>query len=356
MKSSHEISIADSQEIDKFYQAATNWYYKNARELPWRSKPNVRPDSYHVWLSEVMLQQTTVTAVIPYFNKFIDLWPNIHQLSNAEEQDVMDAWAGLGYYSRARNLHKCAQVIAAQYDGVFPSDIKSLKKLPGIGDYTAGAIRSIAFNKPSIVVDGNIERIWARVNLDKRSLPEIKKTIKHEMKDYMEGNHNADPSSFVQSLMDIGATICQPKKVQCNICPLNQLCLGREKSDVLSVPKKAQKKKKDRRGIAFIVRKGEEILIERRPKEGLLAGMLGFPMLFLEADNTEYLGKYTNNKTPFIKHVFTHFELNLYVVDIRYEDFIKAKLFDKIDYKWIGTKNLGAVSFASLFSKVKNLI
>ena len=194
-----------------------NWYDGHARVLPWRSKPFENPDPYHVWMSEVMLQQTTVQAVIPYFEKFINIWPTVQDLAKASQDDVMREWAGLGYYSRARNLHKCAKMLVENYDSQFPSDVKMLKSLPGIGDYTSAAISSIAFNIPATVIDGNIERVISRLYRIDTPLPDSKPAIR-EVADnlFIDKNINR-PSCFAQSLMDLGATICTPKNPLCSL-------------------------------------------------------------------------------------------------------------------------------------------
>ena len=360
MKTSHDITIPDSQEILKFHDDVLKWYEKEQRRLPWRA---VNPDDanpYHVWLSEIMLQQTTVSAVIPYFLKFTDKWPTVHDLANAAEEDIMDAWAGLGYYSRARNLLKCAKQIVDEHGGALPSDDKELLKLAGIGPYTAGAISSIAYNKPVVTIDGNIDRVFARYHSIKTPFPDAKTDIKELANVYMASTYNKRPSEFVQALMDLGATICQPKKVQCSICPLQDSCKGRAiGNDVLNIPAKVKKQKPQREALCFVVSDKDQILIERRPSKGLLANMLGFPTTPLNSDQA-YSGIdkiKKDEKVNFVEHVFTHFALKLYVVKLSWEYFNEVYDSDIMGrVEWVDKDKLDEVSFPTLFKKVKGII
>ena len=215
-----------------------SWYDAHARVLPWRSKPSERPDPYYVWLSEVMLQQTTVQAVVPYFEKFISIWPTVHDLASATQDDVLREWAGLGYYSRARNLYKCAQAIVSEHDGIFPNSVKTLKSLSGIGDYTSAAIASIAFDIPSVVIDGNVERVISRLHRIDAPLPDSKTIIREYAQNLFIGDNTDRPSCFAQSLMDLGATICTPKSPKCEICPISKYCVAFEHCDAQVYPKK----------------------------------------------------------------------------------------------------------------------
>ncbi len=281
------------------------WYDENARDLPWRIAPkpknkskgtnkntnkitgknktrsqHKRPNPYHVWLSEIMLQQTTVATVGPRFLTFLKQWPTIHHLAKSPVEDVTGAWAGLGYYARARNLHKCAQVLVADYDGKFPQSEEELKKLPGIGDYTAAAITTIAFNQYALVMDGNIERVTARLYREATPLPAAKPILKEHLSHYWpRPDKQARHGDFAQALMDLGSGICRPKNPLCLLCPIKGFCQAHQTGNPQDYPVKlAKKQKPTRRGIGFVVynQKGE-IALERRADKGLLGGMLGFP-------------------------------------------------------------------------------
>ncbi|MEO4043615.1 A/G-specific adenine glycosylase [Hoeflea sp. CAU 1731] len=298
-----------------------DWYDRHHRSLPWRVSPQDRlrgeqPDPYRIWLSEIMLQQTTVQAVKPYFTDFLKRWPTIFGLAAASEQDVLKAWAGLGYYSRARNLKKCADMIVRDHGGRFPQTIEALKKLPGIGDYTAAAIAAIAFDSHATVVDGNIERVISRLSAIDTPLPAGKTEIKaivHHM------TPKERPGDFAQALMDLGATLCTPKRPACALCPFNSHCEALATSDPELHPVKPAKKAKPvRRGAAFVaIDRNGAILLRRRPDSGLLAGMSEVPTTDWTARRDGDTG---TQAAPFsadwrskgsIKHIFTHFELRL---------------------------------------------
>lgn len=250
------------------------WYDRNARVLPWRAPPGAGPTpAYRVWLSEIMLQQTVVTTVKPYFAKFLELWPTVHDLAAAPREDVLAAWAGLGYYARARNLHKCAGVVANDLGGRFPETRDELLALPGIGPYTAGAIAAIAFNQPEAAVDGNVERVMSRRYKIETPLPDAKVEIKARTEAMIPVKR---PGDFAQALMDLGATVCTPRSPNCLICPWRDDCEGRGIAETL--PVKAPKKVKPvRRGVAFAHFTDEGVLVETRPDKGLLGGMIGLP-------------------------------------------------------------------------------
>jgi A/G-specific adenine glycosylase len=321
-----------------------SWYDAHARVLPWRSKPSERPDPYHVWLSEVMLQQTTVGAVIPYFEKFISIWPTVHDLASATQDDVLREWAGLGYYSRARNLYKCAQTIVHDHGGVFPNDIKPLKSLPGIGDYTSAAISSIAFDIPSVVIDGNVERVISRLHCIEAPLPDSKPIIREYAEKLFVGDNVDRPSCFAQSLMDLGATICTPKSPQCSICPISQYCVAFEHGDGQGYPKKRKKKKiPEKHGIAYIYVHDGKVGVEKRPEKGMLAGMVGFPTGEWEECLPERLDN--KMKASKIRHVFTHFALTLY-----------PKIIYQETNKMIAFKEVGKIGLPTLFKKLWNMI
>ncbi|ARM87337.1 A/G-specific adenine glycosylase [Rhizobium sp. CIAT894] len=298
-----------------------DWYDRHHRDLPWRVSPGmaaggVKPDPYHVWLSEVMLQQTTVQAVKPYFSRFLQRWPEVTDLAAAENDAVMAAWAGLGYYARARNLKKCAEAVAKEHGGVFPDTEEGLKSLPGIGDYTAAAVAAIAFNRQAAVMDGNVERVISRLYAIDTPLPAAKPTMKQKVARLTPADR---PGDFAQAMMDLGATICTPKRPTCSLCPFRGACEALRLSDPELFPVKAAKKEKPvRHGAAFIaVTEDGEILLRRRAESGLLGGMSEVPTTGWTA---RLDGETSVTAAPFdaawqacgtVIHVFTHFELRL---------------------------------------------
>lgn len=307
--------------INRFRTEILSWYDENQRSLPWRVSDGRQVDPYQVWLSEIMLQQTVVNTVIPYFQKFIKKWPTVHDLAVADRDEVMSAWAGLGYYSRARNLHKCAQMISGEFDGRFPRDQSKLKDLPGIGDYTSAAIAAIAYDEPATVIDGNVERVVARYFAVQKPLPAGKKGIRAFAEVLSEGRSDR-PGDFAQSMMDLGATVCIPGKPRCGICPLQTGCAAAKLGIADLLPLREKKKKiPTRTGYAYWIEDGKgNVLFQRRPPDGLLGGMTGLP-------TSEWLDKREGkpghpswievishmDKTT-IFHVFTHFKLELKAV------------------------------------------
>ena len=261
--------------------AMLDWYDVHARELPWRVGPMTRaqgvlPDPYRVWLSEIMLQQTTVAAVKSYFERFTEIWPTVEALAAAPLEHVLREWAGLGYYARARNLHKCAGAIVAEHGGVFPADEEALRTLPGIGVYTAAAIAAIAFDRQATVMDGNVERVISRLFAVEDSLPRAKKTLY----DLAAGlTPEQRPGDYAQAVMDLGATVCTLRSPACGICTVMALCEGRKSGIAETLPRKAPKKPKPtRHGVAYVaVRADGAILLARRPEKGLLGGMMEVP-------------------------------------------------------------------------------
>src|SRR6201991_2673409 len=251
------------------------WYDRHRRKLPWRAPAGERADPYRVWLSEIMLQQTTVKAVGPYFEKFVARWPDAAALARASLDDVLRMWAGLGYYSRARNLHACAVTVARDHGGMFPDTEDGLRALPGIGPYTAAAIAAIAFGRRTMPVDGNIERVVSRLYAVEEPLPQAKPLIQ-QLAATLLGDTRAGDSA--QALMDLGSTICTPKKPACALCPINDDCLGFARGDQETFPRKAAKKTGElRRGAAFVVTRGGELLVRTRAEKGLLGGMTEVP-------------------------------------------------------------------------------
>lgn len=294
------------------------WYDKARRDLPWRYQPGQRPDPYRVWLSEIMLQQTTVKAVEPYFTKFLELWPVVEELAAAELEDVLKVWAGLGYYSRARNLHQCAQRIIEIHGGNFPDREEHLLKLPGIGPYTAAAIAAIAFDRPATVVDGNVERVIARLYAVETPLPDGKPRLK-KLAAGLTPRHR--PGDYAQAIMDLGATICSPRKPSCMLCPLKEHCDAEARGLSNRLPMRRPKAERPvRRGVAFLaLREDGCVLLRERPQEGLLGGMMEIPsspwvdevpeedafpgLVPVRADWCRVSGVVT--------HTFTHFRLEL---------------------------------------------
>ena len=298
------------------------WYDVHHRDLPWRVPPRdlakgVRPDPYRVWLSEVMLQQTTVEAVKPYFRNFVARWPTVEALAAAEADDVMKAWAGLGYYSRARNLRACAAAVA-EAGGAFPASAAALLKLPGIGPYTAAAIAAIAFDRPEAVVDGNVERVVSRLAAIATPLPQAKADIRAIVERLVPIDR---PGDFAQAMMDLGATLCTPKRPRCMLCPLREDCAATRAGDPEFYPVRPAKPAKPvRRGAAFVaVRPDGAVLLRKRPDKGLLGGMAEVPTTDWNARQD---GETAVSAAPFaadwqpkgaIVHVFTHFTLELCV-------------------------------------------
>lgn len=304
---------------DEDYSAALlEWYDRHARVLPWRVGPRdrsagVTPDPYAVWLSEVMLQQTTVAAVKDYFHRFTTRWPTVADLAAADDAEVMGEWAGLGYYARARNLLKCARVVAGEHRGRFPGTVEGLLTLPGIGPYTAGAIAAIAFDRPAPVMDGNVERVMARLFKVETPLPDAKRELRERTEAL---TPNTRPGDHAQAVMDLGATICTPRNPACGICPLRDPCKARADGMAADLPRKAPKKIKPvRYGIAYLARRADGAwLLETRPEKGLLGGMLGWPGSdWTEDPPTEAPPVPADWHDPGleVRHTFTHFHLRL---------------------------------------------
>jgi len=301
-----------------------DWYDVHARLMPWRTPPadkgaGIRPDPYAVWLSEVMLQQTTVAAVTDYFTRFTARWPTVADLAAAEDGDVMAEWAGLGYYARARNLLKCARAVVADHGGAFPADHAALLTLPGIGPYTAAAISSIAFDLPHAVLDGNVERVMARLYDEHTPLPAAKPIL---MTHADALTPDARPGDYAQAVMDLGATICTPKSPACGICPWRDPCLARQRGTAPDLPRKTPKKAKPvRHGTVYVARRPDgAYLLERRPDRGLLGGMLGWPgsdwvdvSLDRPAGTPPVDAPWTEIQGE-VRHTFTHFHLILTVM------------------------------------------
>ncbi|MGB8397958.1 MAG: A/G-specific adenine glycosylase [Bradyrhizobium sp.] len=309
-----------------------DWYDRHRRRLPWRPLAGESADPYRVWLSEIMLQQTGVKTVAPYFLKFLARWPDVAALARASQDDVLRMWAGLGYYSRARNLHACAVAVLRDHGGVFPGTEEGLRALPGIGPYTAAAIAAIAFGCRTMPVDGNIERVVSRLFAVEEPLPQAKPLIQQLATTLLGQSRDGDEKSragdSAQALMDIGSSICTPKKPACALCPLNDDCAAHARGDQESFPRKAPKKSGAlRRGAAFVVTRGNELLVRTRPEKGLLGGMTEVPgsdwlagqddkAALMQAPLPNGIARW-HRKAGVVTHVFTHFPLELVVYTAR---------------------------------------
>lgn len=347
----------------QFRKDLLKWYDKNGRDLPWRVKGTKTQDTYNVWLSEIMLQQTTVQAVIPYYLKFKDRWPTVKDLASSEQDEVTDMWAGLGYYSRARNLHKCARVVVDEYDGNFPREEKELLSLPGVGPYTANAIESIALNKPANVVDGNIERIMARIFAIQIPFPEGKTKAKEKAALFIDVHENRH-SDYAQALMDLGAIICRPKSPLCYSCPVSSYCEAFKKGIANDLPRRAKKKAVPHKkgSVAVIISADNKVMVERRPAQGMLAEMAGLPTSdWTEKEGgTEYLLESLEGekvKLPAVRHVFTHFSLTLNPVVLRTGKPAKEiALEGERSFYWKDVDKLNISEFPTLFRKVLHMV
>lgn len=305
------------------------WYDRHHRHLPWRIPPRTmaageRPDPYRVWLSEIMLQQTTVAAVKPYFETFVRRWPTVEALAAAESDEVMKAWAGLGYYSRARNLKNCAESVAAAHDGKFPETMDALRELPGIGDYTSAAIAAIAFDEPAAVVDGNVERVVTRLEAIERPVREAKQDIRGIVQTLVPPSR---PGDFAQAMMDLGATICTPRRPACALCPVSDDCKARLNGDPERFPLKPPRAERPQRlGAAFVAERADgAILLRKRPTKGLLGGMSEVPTsgwsARIDGDDRVDAAPFDARWRPAgsVQHVFTHFALTLSVYHARHD-------------------------------------
>ena len=306
-------------DVSDMRAAVLQWYDEQGRTLPWRVRPEDRargivPEPYEIWLSEVMSQQTTLAHATPYWEKFLAKFPSVTDLANADREVVLSMWAGLGYYARARNLHKCAGVVRDEFEGVFPTDEKTLLSLPGIGPYTAATIAAICADEATNIVDGNVERVIARTFAFEDALPKGRKALRDLAGTLVRTER---PGDYGQALMDLGATICTPKNPSCLLCPWRTYCAAHSQGHEILYPKKEKKKPTPiRYGYAYVLRCGDQILVEQRPDKGLLGGMLGVPTSAWgdkPKDHSAAPIKRNWQRAGEIKHVFTHFELHLEV-------------------------------------------
>ena len=343
------------------------WYDRHRRRLPWRPPAGERADPYRVWLSEIMLQQTGVKTVGPYFEKFLARWPGVDALGRASLDDVLRMWAGLGYYSRARNLHACAVAVLRDHGGVFPDTEEGLRSLPGIGPYTAAAIAAIAFGRRTMPVDGNIERVVSRLFAVEVSLPQAKPLIQQlaatllgaSENNSRAGDEETRAGDSAQALMDLGSSICTPKKPACALCPLNGDCVARLRGDQESYPRKAPKKSGAlRRGAAFVVTRGDQLLVRSRPEKGLLGGMTEVPgsdwlaaqddkAALQQAPALKGVARW-HRKAGIVTHVFTHFPLELVV----YTAELPARARAPEGMRWVPVATLDDEALPNVMRKV----
>src|SRR5882762_7016213 len=336
------------------------WYDRHRRKLPWRPLSGERADPYRVWLSEIMLQQTGVKTVGPYFEKFLARWPDVDALGRASLDDVLRMWAGLGYYSRARNLHACAVAVRGDHGGAFPETEEGLRALPGIGAYTAAAIAAIAFDRWTMPVDGNIERVVSRLFAVQEPLPKAKPLIQQLATTLLDaGDEKSRAGDSAQALMDLGSSICTPKRPACALCPLNDDCVSRARGEQETFPRKAAKKTGAlRRGAAFVVTRGDELLVRTRPEKGLLGGMTEVPTShWLAAQDDRAALKQApalkgiarwHRKAGVVTHVFTHFPLELAV----YTANVPARAGAPEGMRWVPISTLADEALPNVMRKV----
>lgn len=337
-----------------FQDDLLNWYHTHHRKLPWRESH----DPYKIWLSEVMLQQTQVITVIDYFNKFIKRYPTVMDMARADEEDVLKLWEGLGYYSRARRLIPCARMVLENYDGVFPNNLHEMLKLPGVGSYTAGAILSIAYNKKTPAVDGNVMRVFARyfgIN-DDISAPKTKKVFEEKVMHTLPN----DRRHFNQALMELGATVCTPRNVKCEVCPIQTDCHARKNDQINTLPVKSKKIKKrtQKMIVCYVVNEGK-LMIEKRPSEGLLASMWGFPCFEHDGAFDVIIKDYLQMnydmdvlKTVIIKedkHVFTHLIWEMKFVEVHVQ---QQRTLDLPQTRWIESDELNDFALPKAFKRL----
>jgi len=342
------------------------WYDSHRRQMPWRCVAGQTPDPYPIWLSEIMLQQTTVATVGPYFDRFVERWPSLKDFAASELDDVLKMWAGLGYYARARNLHKCAGIIMDEFGGNFPQSLKQLLQLPGIGPYTAAAIMAIAFDKRATVVDGNVERVISRIFAVEKPLPQSKPLLKELAEDL---TPHVRPGDYAQAIMDLGATVCRPKNPQCSVCPWQSSCRANHQGIQEKLPQRLKKPPKPRRhGIAFwLQREDGKILLRKRAPNGLLGAMMEIPSSpwigttqTVSAKNqpTAHVpikARWQKQGCEVIKHTFTHFHLEITIWQARAGMSTKlTKAADEERCSWVDINELDTQALPTLMRKIVN--
>ena len=344
--------------VSKIRTRLLAWYDAHRRDLPWRAGPGETADPYRVWVSEIMLQQTTVAHATPYFHTFTTRWPTVSALAAAPDAEVMAAWAGLGYYARARNLLACARAVARDHGGVFPGDEAALRTLPGVGAYTAAAVAAIAFGAPANVVDGNVERVMARLFAVESPLPAAKPELAALAARFVTADR---PGDWAQALMDFGATVCRSRSPSCGACPLGSNCVSRAAGAPETYPRRlAKAERPHRHGVAFILTRGGGVALVRRPAKGLLGGMLGLPTTSWRARPWTLAEARVSAPCPggwrelgAVAHVFTHFSLSLRVLALE----ARAKTGAGLDQAltWMPLDDAKAAS-PSLFRKALELL
>ncbi len=352
--------VKSSQDLKGLRASLLAWYDQTARSLPWRIAPEDRrkgkiPDPYRVWLSEIMLQQTTVVTVGPYYQNFLARWPTAKALAAATEDQVLHAWQGLGYYARARNLHACAKEIAKR-KGIWPKEEADLLSLPGVGPYTAAAIASIAFDQSAVPVDGNVERVMARLFAVTTSLPAAKSQLRDLARSFAFGDRAGD---FAQAVMDLGATVCTPRQPKCGLCPWQTSCHAFALGIAADLPRRAAKAVKPTRyGYVFwLISPKGEVWVRQRPPTGLLGGMMEFPSTpwVTTQDSPRKARSAFSLATPLlspwklmpgtVRHVFTHFTLELRVLKGRASRATAGE-------KWVKPDHFSELALPSLMKKV----
>ncbi|MCQ2966630.1 MAG: A/G-specific adenine glycosylase [Alphaproteobacteria bacterium] len=322
-------------------QQITDWYLLHGRTLPWRFQGGAHPNPYYVWISEIMLQQTTVKTVLSYFDKFVKKYPTVFDLANAPIDEVLLIWQGMGYYTRARKLHECAKVIVEQYHGKIPDNREELLKLPGIGPYTSASISALAFNLPESAVDGNVIRVITRYFAMSEPTNQIIDLIDEHARQI--ASTATCPADYASAIMDLGATVCTPKNPKCVDCPLVENCLAKKQKQIEIIPNVVKMKRGKRKGFVFIIKnKKNEIFIRKRTEQGLLNGLYEFPW------NTDLTNPFNEKASGIkVKHVFTHFDLSLELIFVQNE---KPPFTDGF---FIPIKNLPKFAFSTLMNKVK---
>jgi len=329
------------------------WYDQKRRAMPWRAPAGHPANPYYVWLSEIMLQQTTVAAVIPYFIRFVGRWPTLRDLSAASLEDVFQMWAGLGYYRRARGLYECATVLTRDYGGDFPQDEATLQSLPGVGPYTSAAIAAIAFDQRANVVDGNVERVMARIFAVEEPMPKAKKRLKELAAQNLPASRFGD---YAQALMDLGATVCTPRSPKCSDCPWRGACLARERDSAESLPRRAAPAVKPvRRAYAFVLQdKQGRVLLRRRPPTGLLASMMEVPsspwqegkeLAWAQAERYAPVKAGWELLSGGVRHSFTHFDLEVRVA-------VAVTDAKKSEGKWVSLSGQAGEALPSIMRKI----